>query len=108
LMATPDSPEGVRTLLAMDGYYNVKPGVAYPAVLFTVGLNDNRVVPWHTAKMAARLEAVSAQIGGKPVLVRVDDDAGHGFGSTREQTALKTADQWAFVLWQAGDPAFQP
>jgi prolyl oligopeptidase len=108
LMAVPNSAQGVRTLLAMDGYHNIKAGVKYPAVLFTVGLNDNRVVPWHTSKMAARLEAVSAQVGGKPVLVRVDDDAGHGFGSTRDQAALKSADQWAFVLWQAGDPAFQP
>src|SRR6185369_15406803 len=66
---------GFRTLLAMDACQNVRPGVAYPAVLLMVGLNDQRVSPWMSAKFGARLQAVSR--GERPVLIRVDGDSGH-------------------------------
>ena len=56
--------------------------------------------------MAARLQA--ANPGGRPVLLRVDYDAGHGIGSTRTQRDELQADQIAFMLWQMGDPEFQP
>jgi prolyl oligopeptidase len=56
--------------------------------------------------MAARLQAATA--GGRPVLLRVDYDAGHGIGSTRTQRNELQADQLAFMLWQMGDPDFQP
>jgi prolyl oligopeptidase len=56
--------------------------------------------------MAARLQA--ANTGGRPVLLRVDYDAGHGIGSTRTQRDELQADQGAFMLWQMGDPEFQP
>jgi prolyl oligopeptidase len=56
--------------------------------------------------MAARLQAANA--GGRPVLLRVDYDAGHGIGSTRTQRDELQADQLAFMLWQMGDPDFQP
>ena len=57
-------------------------------------------------KMAARLQA--ANPGGKPVLLRVDFDAGHGMGSSINQFLDESADVWSFFLWQMGDPAFQP
>jgi prolyl oligopeptidase len=99
------TPEGFKSLWAMDAYQHVKPGVKYPAVLLTTGINDPRVAPWEPGKMAAKLQASTSS--GKPVLLRVDYDAGHGIGSDRTQSDKLTADQWAFALWQLGAPGFQ-
>jgi prolyl oligopeptidase len=102
----PSTEAGFRSILAVDPYHHVRPGVAYPATLFTVGLNDGRVDPWMTAKMAARMQASTA--GSDPILVRVDGESGHGIGSTRDQGLRKEADVQSFLLEQTGDPAFQP
>jgi prolyl oligopeptidase len=59
-----------------------------------------------SAKMTARLQAATAS--GRPVLFRVDYDAGHGIGSTKRQRQEMLADQWAFLLWQMGESEFQP
>jgi prolyl oligopeptidase len=56
--------------------------------------------------MTARTQA--ATNSNRPVLLRIDYDAGHGIGSNRSQRDVETADLWAFTLWQMGDPAFQP
>jgi prolyl oligopeptidase len=88
--------DGLRDLLAIDCYQNVTDGTRYPAVLLTAGLNDPRVAVWHPAKMAARLQA--ATTSGRPVLLRVDPDAGHGYGSTHAQHDELTADILAFLL----------
>ena len=98
--------EGFHALYAMGAYMHVHDGVPYPATMFVTGANDPRVAPWHMAKMAARTQA--ATTSKRPVLLRVDYDAGHGIGSTQSQREIKLADQWAFALWQMGDPAFQP
>jgi prolyl oligopeptidase len=90
--------EGFKNLLAMDGYHKIKDGVKYPAVLLTTGINDPRVDPWMSAKMAARLQAATSS--GKPVLLRVDYDAGHGFGSTKEQRNKQLADEFSFLFRQ--------
>ncbi len=90
--------EGFKNLLAMDGYHKVKDGVKYPAVMLTHGINDPRVEPWMSAKMAARL--LAATVSDKPVLLRIDYDAGHGFGSTKQQRNEQTADIYAFVFEQ--------
>jgi len=97
---------GFKALYAVDALHHVKDGTAYPATLLTTGINDPRVAPWQPGKMAARLQA--ANTGGRPVLLRVDYDAGHGIGSTRTQRDELQADQIAFMLWQMGDPEFQP
>jgi len=102
---TVKSADGFAALLAMSPYHRVKDGVKYPAVLMTAGANDPRVPAWHPAKMAARLQAASA---GKPVLLRVEYDAGHGFGSTRTQLVQEWADSYAFLFWQLGQKEFQP
>jgi prolyl oligopeptidase len=94
----PDTEAGFKSILAMDAYQHVKPRTAYPAVLFTIGLNDHRVTPWQTAKMAARM--LAATTSGKPILVRVEGDAGHGIGSTRDQAYAERADVWSFMLAQ--------
>ena len=96
---------GWGALYATDAYLHVKDGVAYPAVLAITGANDPRVAPWIVAKFAARLQAASSS--GKPVLLRVDFDAGHGYlGSSRAQAQALTTDEYAFLFWQLGDPAF--
>lgn len=98
--------DGFKGLYAMDSYQHVKDGVKYPAVLLTTGMTDPRVEPWQAGKMAARLQKASAS--GKPVLLRVDFQAGHGIGSTRTQRDEEFTDIFAFILWQAGVPGFQP
>jgi prolyl oligopeptidase len=98
--------EGFHGLYAMSAYAHVRDGTPYPAVLLHTGANDPRVDSWIIDKMAARLEAASSS--GKPILLDVDYDAGHGIGSQREQTRKLWADQMAFALWQFGDPEFQP
>lgn len=96
-----DDPAGYRALKGIDSYQAVRDGVAYPAVLLTTGVTDPRVAPFHVAKMAARLQAATSS--GKPVLLRVDFDAGHGLGSTRAQQDREAADTYAFLLAQLGD-----
>ncbi|HTD22027.1 MAG TPA: prolyl oligopeptidase family serine peptidase [Terriglobales bacterium] len=98
--------DGFKGLYAMDAYVHVKPETAYPAVLLTTGANDPRVAPWQAAKMAARLQADTSS--GKPVLLRVDYDAGHGLGSTKSQRDVELADEIAFLFWQLGVPEYQP
>jgi prolyl oligopeptidase len=98
--------DGFHDLYATGAYFHVRDGSAYPAVMFTTGANDPRVAPWEVTKMAARVQA--ATHSGRPVLLRVDYDSGHGIGSTARQYEAETADLWSFALWQTGDPAFQP
>jgi prolyl oligopeptidase len=93
-------PAGYRALKEIDSYQHVRDGVAYPAVLLTTGVTDPRVAPFHVAKMTARLQKASSS--GKPVLLRVDYDAGHGIGSTRGQQDREAVDTYAFLLWQTG------
>jgi prolyl oligopeptidase len=92
-----------RALREMDAVAHVKPGVRYPAVLLTAGINDSRVEAWQPAKMAAVLQERSAP--GRPVLLRVAFDAGHGMGLTKKQRAEESADIYSFLLWQLGAKA---
>jgi prolyl oligopeptidase len=103
---TSKDPDGFKALYAMDAYHHVKPETAYPAVLLTTGANDLIVPPWQSAKMTARLQASTTS--GKPVLLRVDYDAGHGMGSRRSQRNAELADEMAFIFWQLGLADFQP
>ncbi len=91
-------PAGYRALKAIDSYQAIRDGTPYPAVLLTTGITDPRVAPFHVAKMTARLQAASSS--GRPILLRVDYDAGHGIGSTRAQEDREAADTYAFLLWQ--------
>jgi prolyl oligopeptidase len=103
---TTTTPDGFRGLYGMSAYSHVKDDTPYPAVMLTTGINDPRVDSWQAAKMTARLQTATSS--GKPVLLRVDYDAGHGFGSGRSQRDQEVADQYSFALWQFGDPKFQP
>jgi len=103
---TVKDPDGFKALYAMDAYVHVKPDTKYPAVLLTTGINDPRVASWQAAKMAARLQASTTS--GKPVLLRVEYDAGHGLGSTKSQRDVELADEISFLFWQLGVEGFQP
>ncbi|MBK0392338.1 prolyl oligopeptidase family serine peptidase [Ramlibacter algicola] len=94
------NPQEFPALLEMSTYHQVKDGTPYPAVMLVHGVNDPRVDVWHSAKAAARLQA--ATTSGKPILLRLDEQAGHGMGSTRTQRDALTADVYAFLLWQMG------
>jgi len=98
-------PQGFKNLYAMDAYQHVRDDGRYPAFLLTTGLNDPRVEPWEPAKMAARLMEIA---GHPPVLLRVEDAAGHGLGTTKSTRDAEEADIAAFVFWRAGVPAWQP
>ncbi len=81
-------------------------GVRYPAVLLTHGANDPRVEVWNSTKTAARLMAASSS--GKPILLRLDYDSGHGIGDTKSQRLDERADTFAFALWQMGVKGYSP
>ncbi len=98
--------KGFHGLYAMSAQAHLRKGVKYPAVFLETGANDPRVEPWEVAKFAAGLEADSAS--GKPILMRVSYQSGHGIGSTKAQEDSELADEEAFLLWQLGAVDFQP
>jgi len=71
-------------------------------VLFTTAEGDSRVDPMHARKMAALLQAQSAEDPNAVVLLRVDRDAGHGIGKPLDKQVDDVADQYAFFAWQLG------
>ena len=97
---------GFHGLYAMSAQVHLRKGVKYPAVFLETGANDPRVEPWEVAKFTAGLEADSAS--GKPILLRVSYQSGHGIGSTKAQEDNELADEQSFLLWQLGAPGFQP
>ena len=94
-----------RILYDMDSYHAIKEGVRYPPVLVISGYEDPRVATFNAGKFVARLQAVTT--GKSPVLLRIDFDAGHGIGSTREQRDALMADIYTFALSCAGAKGFQ-
>ena len=100
------TPQGAEQLRAISAYHQVADNTAYPAVLLMAASNDARVEPWQAAKMVARLQAAST--GSRPVLLRIDPESGHGQGTARARREEELADAYSFLLWQMGDPQFQP
>ena len=94
------NPKEFPALLEMSTYHQIMDGTAYPAIMLVHGMNDPRVDVWHSGKAAARLQAASSS--KKPVLLRLDMQAGHGMGSTATQRNAMSADIYAFLLWQMG------
>jgi prolyl oligopeptidase len=92
-------------LIEMDSYLHIRDGINYPATLVTAGMNDPRVIVWQPAKFAARLQAANAS--GKPVLLCVDFEAGHGIGNTKSKSFESRADAYSFAFWQTGHPKYQ-
>lgn len=91
-----EDPEEFEALLRYSPYHVLKPGTRYPATLVTTADHDDRVVPAHSFKFAARLQECQAK-GGPPVLIRIDTSAGHGAGTALSKMIDKTADEWAFL-----------
>lgn len=89
------NPEEFEALYAYSPYHNLVDGTEYPAVLVTTADTDDRVVPGHSFKYAARLQA--AQSGTDPVLIRIQTRAGHGSGKPTAVQIEETADMWAFL-----------
>jgi prolyl oligopeptidase len=102
---TVSTEAGFNNLYEMDTITHIKKSVQYPPVMITTGLNDPRVSPWEPAKVAAALQSSDTT---SPVLLRIDEEAGHGMGSTKTQTDNLAADVIAFVFWRAGLPEWQP
>ncbi|MDB5105617.1 MAG: prolyl oligopeptidase [Fibrobacteres bacterium] len=93
---SPDREEDFRIQLAYSPLHNLKPGTAYPATLITTADHDDRVVPSHSFKFAAALQA--AQAGPAPTLIRIETKAGHGGGKPMTKVIEETADRWAFLV----------
>jgi prolyl oligopeptidase len=103
----PDNAEEFRVLHGYSPYHNVKPGTQYPATMITTADHDDRVVPAHSFKFAAALQA--AQSGPAPVLIRIETRAGHGAGKPTGKRIEEYADRWAFLMKVLGGaPATKP
>ncbi len=95
-----DSKEMFEYLLKYSPVHNVKDSVNYPATLVTTGDHDDRVVPAHSFKFAAQLQA--KQKGDNPVMIRIETNAGHGAGKPVSKTIEEQADIFAFTLFNFG------
>jgi prolyl oligopeptidase len=91
-----DNAEEFKALYKYSPYHNLKPGVKYPPTLVTTADHDDRVVPGHSFKFAARLQEVQA--GDAPVLIRIETKAGHGAGKPTSKQIEEIADRWAFLV----------
>ncbi|HUA89050.1 MAG TPA: prolyl oligopeptidase family serine peptidase [Steroidobacteraceae bacterium] len=100
---SPQDPQQFRALYAYSPVHNVRPGVRYPATLVVTGDHDTRVMPMHSFKFAAALQA--AQAGPAPVLLMVDIASGHGGGETVTQAIAQKADMYAFLMRNLDWPA---
>jgi prolyl oligopeptidase len=96
---SPDDPEMFPHLHAYSPYHNIS-RQAYPAVMITTADHDDRVVPGHSFKYAARLQAMNT--GDKPVLIRIQTKAGHGGGKPTAMIIEEQADKWAFLIDNLG------
>jgi prolyl oligopeptidase len=95
-----DDPEYFPTLYAYSPYHNLKPGTVYPPTLVLTGDHDDRVVPGHSFKFAARLQA--CQAGEAPTLIRIQTKAGHGMGKPTAVLIQEWADIFAFLVKSLG------
>ena len=90
-----DNAEDFKWLYAYSPLHNLKAGTKYPPTLILTADHDDRVVPGHSFKFAATMQAIRA--GPAPVLIRVQTKAGHGAGKPISKIIDETADKWAFV-----------
>ena len=98
----PADEAAFKALYAYSPYHNIRSGKDYPAILVTTADTDDRVVPGHSFKYAAALQA--AKIGDKPHLIRIETRAGHGTGKPTDKLIEEFADQWAFIAHWTGMP----
>ena len=96
----PDREADFKVLRAYSPYHNIRSGTAYPAILVTTADTDDRVVPGHSFKYAAALQA--AKLGDKPHLIRIETRAGHGSGKPTDKAIDESADILAFLAEWSG------
>jgi len=92
-----DDPRDFKALYAYSPLHNLKPGTKYPPTLIATADHDDRVVPGHSFKFGATMQA--DQVGTAPVLIRIETKAGHGAGKPISKIIDETADEWAFVAF---------
>ena len=95
-----DDPQEFKAILAYSPYHNLRDKTEYPATLVTTADTDDRVVPGHSFKFAARLQA--GHEGKDPVLIRIETRAGHGGGKPTTKRIELAADEWAFLVKNLG------
>jgi len=95
-----DNADEFPALLKYSPYHNLKGGIQYPATLVTTADTDDRVVPGHSFKFAAQLQA--SQSGTAPTLIRIETRAGHGAGKPTAKIIEEASDQWAFLVKTLG------
>jgi prolyl oligopeptidase len=95
-----DKPEQFKYLVQYSPLHHLKKGVHYPATLVTTADHDDRVVPAHSFKFAATLQA--DQGGPAPVLIRIETQAGHGAGKPTSKLIDEATDIWSFTMWNLG------
>ncbi|MEO8819199.1 MAG: prolyl oligopeptidase family serine peptidase [Ginsengibacter sp.] len=95
-----DNKEDFENLIKYSPLQNLKPGVKYPATLVTTADHDDRVVPAHSFKFAATLQADNG--GTNPTLIRIETKAGHGGGKPTDKQIDEAADIWSFVMYNLG------
>ncbi|MEM6613468.1 MAG: prolyl oligopeptidase family serine peptidase [Cyanobacteria bacterium P01_C01_bin.72] len=93
---SPDNEDDFKTLYAYSPLHNLKESTAYPATMITTADHDDRVVPAHSFKFAAALQA--AHTGDNPVLIRIETKAGHGAGKPTSKIIEEAADKWGFLM----------
>ena len=95
---TVKDPQQFKALYAYSPYHHVVDGTKYPSILFMTGAKDGRVAPYHSRKMAARLD--EANKSPNPILLRTSSSAGHGIGTALSERIKQLADQYSFLFTQ--------
>jgi len=95
-----DDSIGFNNLIKYSPYHNLKSGLKYPATLVFTSDHDDRVVPAHSFKYIARLQELYK--GDNPVIIRIETDAGHGFGRSIKKIINEQADKWSFMFYNMG------
>jgi prolyl oligopeptidase len=97
---SPENADEFKALYAYSPLHHIRSGTRYPATFITTADHDDRVVPAHSFKFAATLQA--AQAGPAPILIRIETRAGHGAGKPTSKLIEEAADKWAFLVKELG------
>jgi prolyl oligopeptidase len=95
-----DSVQHFKNLLSYSPLHNLKEGVEYPATMVTTADHDDRVVPAHSFKFAATLQ--EKHKGKNPVIIRIEEKAGHGAGKPTSKIIEEQTDKWSFMFYNMG------
>ncbi len=102
---TSDSVKDFANLYSYSPYHNVKSGLNYPAIFVTTSDHDDRVVPSHSYKYVSALQDMYD--GSNPMLIRIETDAGHGYGKPTDKVIAGQTDMWAFLFYNMGINLFE-